>query len=109
LSTKPLTHFKNDEYLIRLEFKSKAIYGSAPLSTLLKGHEAQIQQLFQQSSDAMAFLVALKELVETISSPKAPFYYSSKRYASIIQQLQHIGFDNIHSLNDTLTEIIFQK
>ncbi|KAI7869845.1 Fanconi anemia complex, subunit FancL, WD-repeat containing domain protein [Mucor mucedo] len=57
----------------------------------------------------MSFLTELKEILESVPLEKTvkTFNYSSGRYTSIYAELTRIGFDRIHSMSDTMNEIVF--
>ena len=57
----------------------------------------------------MSFLTELVELLESVnttSSAVKTFNYCSERYKSIYHELLKIGFNKVHSMNDTIDEII---
>lgn len=103
------------EYFIQVQLGAKGrLSGSKELELLISEHKKTIETKLLQASDIMSFLVELKDVLEastltTHIDTSASFYYASERYHRIYHELADIGFHKIHTMNDTMDEIVFQS
>ncbi|SAM06879.1 hypothetical protein [Absidia glauca] len=88
-----------------------SIYGSHELQSLLSSHQHTIQGRLDQCQDIGLFLSDLKDSLEQIIPPILDLERlkpSSERYTLLVDELNTIGYDNLDTMNDTMTELVFK-
>ncbi|KAI8332408.1 WD-repeat region-domain-containing protein [Chlamydoabsidia padenii] len=103
------------EYYVEIQLATKGtaarIYGNQELQSLLSPYQSTIQGRLDQCQDIGLFLSDLKDTLEQILLPALDFGRMkplSERYNILVNELNTIGYDQLDTMNDTMTELVFK-
>ncbi|OBZ85092.1 E3 ubiquitin-protein ligase FANCL [Choanephora cucurbitarum] len=98
------------EYQIQIQFKHpRSLKGDQQLYELIQPHLSAVESQLSQATDIHSFLSDLKDLLEANKPTKTiAFNYAYDRYAYIVNELSHIGYDRVHHLSEGMASVTFQ-